>query len=201
MSAVPLKLIVGLGNPGPEYAQTRHNAGFWLVDELAARHGGSFRYDSRHQGELTRARIAGAEVWLFKPMTYMNCSGGPTRSLASFYKVELDSILVAHDELDFPPGHVKMKKGGGGGSNGLRDVIANLGDDFWRIRIGIGHPGDRSMVLDYVTGRPSREDAKVIGEAVEAAADIVPVIITEGPQKAMNRLHSRNPASSAPPPS
>jgi PTH1 family peptidyl-tRNA hydrolase len=134
-------------------------------------------------------------------MTYMNCSGGPTRSLASFYKVELDSILVAHDELDFPAGQVKMKKGGGGGGNGLRDVIANLGDDFWRIRIGIGHPGHRSMVLDYVLGRPSREDAKLIGEAVEAAADIVPVIITEGPQRAMNRLHSRNPSPSAPRPS
>jgi peptidyl-tRNA hydrolase, PTH1 family len=201
MSAVPLKLIVGLGNPGPEYAQTRHNAGFWLVDELAARHGGSFRHDSRHQGELTRVRIAGEEVWLFKPMTYMNCSGGPTRSLASFYKVDLDSVLVAHDELDFPPGQVKMKKGGGGGGNGLRDVIAHLGDDFWRIRIGIGHPGHRSMVLDYVLGRPSREDAKVIGEAVEAAADIVPIIITEGPQKAMNRLHSRNPPTTPPRPS
>lgn len=203
MSAVPLKLIVGLGNPGPEYAQTRHNAGFWLVDELAARHGGSFRFDSRHQGELTQVRIAGHDVRLFKPMTYMNASGGPTRSLASFYKVELDSILMAHDELDFPPGQVRMKKGGSGGGNGPRDVLANLGGPFWRIRIGIGHPGpgDRSMVLDYVLGRPSREDAKLIGEAVEAAADIVPVIITEGPQKAMNRLHSRNPSSAAPRPS
>jgi PTH1 family peptidyl-tRNA hydrolase len=197
MSAVPLKLIVGLGNPGPEYAQTRHNAGFRFVDQLALRYNGSFRHDSRHQGELTRVQIAGEDIWLFKPMTYMNNSGSPTRSIASFYKLPLDSVLVAHDELDFPPGQIKLKKGGGGGGNGPRDLIAQLGEDFWRIRIGIGHPGHRSAVLDYVLGRPSREDEKLIQEATDAAVDIVPVIIAEGPQKAMNRLHSRN---SSPPP-
>ncbi len=193
MSALPLKLIVGLGNPGPEYAQTRHNAGFVLVDELAARHGGKFRSEPRHKGELARIRIGDEELWLLKPMSYMNNSGGPVRSVATFYKVPLSALLVAYDELDFPVGTVKLREGGGaGGHNGMRDLIAQLGDGFWRLRIGIGHPGDRAAVLSYVLGRPQPEDARVINESIAAAADVVPVIIAEGPQKAMNRLHTRN---------
>src|SRR5579872_501078 len=193
MSALPLKLIVGLGNPGPEYAQTRHNAGFVLVDELAARHGGKFRSEARHKGELARIRIGDAEIWLLKPMSYMNNSGGPVRSVATFYKVPLTALLVAYDELDFPAGTVKLREGGGaGGHNGMRDLIAQLGDGFWRLRIGIGHPGDRAAVLSYVLGRPQPEDARLINESIAAAADVVPVIIAEGPQKAMNRLHPRN---------
>jgi peptidyl-tRNA hydrolase, PTH1 family len=193
MSALPLKLIVGLGNPGPEYAQTRHNAGFVLVDELAARHGGKFRGEARHRGELTRIRIGEEELWLLKPMSFMNNSGGPVRSVATFYKVAPSSILVAYDELDFPPGTVKLREGGGaGGHNGMRDVIAQLGDAFWRLRIGIGHPGNRDAVLSYVLGRPRPEDARLINESIAAAADVVPTIIAEGPQKAMNRLHTRN---------
>jgi PTH1 family peptidyl-tRNA hydrolase len=193
MSALPLKLIVGLGNPGPEYAQTRHNAGFVLVDELAARHGGKFRSELRHKGELTRIRIGAEELWLLKPMSFMNNSGAPVRSIATFYKVPPGSILVAHDELDFPPGTVKLREGGGaGGHNGMRDVIAQLGDAFWRLRIGIGHPGNRDAVLSYVLGRPLPEDARLINESIAAAADVVPLILAEGPQKAMNRLHTRN---------
>jgi peptidyl-tRNA hydrolase, PTH1 family len=193
MSALPLKLIVGLGNPGPEYAQTRHNAGFVFVDELAARHGGKFRSELRHKGELARIQIGTQDLWLLKPMSYMNNSGGPVRSVATFYKVPPGSILVAYDELDFPAGTVKLREGGGaGGHNGMRDVIAQLGDGFWRLRIGIGHPGDRAAVLSYVLGRPQPEDARLINESIAAAADVVPVIIAEGPQKAMNRLHTRN---------
>ncbi|HXR92727.1 MAG TPA: aminoacyl-tRNA hydrolase [Steroidobacteraceae bacterium] len=193
MSALPLKLIVGLGNPGPEYAQTRHNAGFVFVDELAARHGGRFRSEARHKGELARIRIGAEELWLLKPMSFMNNSGGPLRSVATFYKVAPDSILVAYDELDFPPGTVKLREGGGaGGHNGMRDVIAQLGDGFWRLRIGIGHPGNRDAVLSYVLGRPRPEDARLINESIAAAADVVPTILAEGPQKAMNRLHTRN---------
>jgi len=193
MSALPLKLIVGLGNPGPEYAQTRHNAGFVLVDELAARHGGKFRSEPRHQGDLARIRIGDEELWLLKPMSFMNNSGGPVRSVATFYKVPLSALLVAYDELDFPVGTVKLREGGGaGGHNGMRDLIAQLGDGFWRLRIGIGHPGDRAAVLSYVLGRPQPEDARQINESIAAAADVVPVIIAEGPQKAMNRLHTRN---------
>jgi peptidyl-tRNA hydrolase, PTH1 family len=192
MAGQPLTLIVGLGNPGPTYARTRHNAGFELVDELARRTGVSLRHEARHQGELGRAAIGGGDVWLLKPMTYMNLSGQSVRSVAGFYRIPSQSILVAHDELDFPPGLVRLKEGGGaGGHNGLRDIIAQLGDDFWRLRIGIGHPGDRDAVLNYVLGRPPAAEAALIHEAVLAAADAVPVMLSDGAQKAMNRLHVR----------
>jgi peptidyl-tRNA hydrolase, PTH1 family len=193
MAGEPLKLIVGLGNPGTEYARTRHNAGFQFVDELARRHGAMFRSEPRHRAELARARIADAQLWLLKPMSYMNHSGDPVRSVASFYKVPLEAILVAYDELDFPAGIVRLKLGGGAaGHNGMRDVIAQMGDGFWRLRIGIGHPGDRTQVLDYVLGRPCAADAMLIQEALHAGADILPVMLTEGAQVAMNRLHSRD---------
>jgi PTH1 family peptidyl-tRNA hydrolase len=199
MAGEPLKLIVGLGNPGTEYARTRHNAGFQFLDELARRSGAVFRSEPRHRAELARARIADAELWLLKPMSYMNHSGDPVRSIASFYKVPLPSILVAYDELDFPAGVVRLKQGGGAaGHNGMRDVIAQMGDGFWRLRIGIGHPGDRSQVLDYVLGRPSAADAQLIHEAILAGADSVPMLLTEGAQIAMNRLHSRETAPGAP---
>jgi len=192
MAGEPLKLIVGLGNPGTEYARTRHNAGFQFVDLLAQRHGAVFRSEPRHRAELARVRIADAELWLLKPMSYMNHSGDPVRSVASFYKLPLQSLLVAYDELDFPAGVVRLKHGGGAaGHNGMRDLIAQLGDGFWRLRIGIGHPGERAQVLDYVLGRPSASDAVLIRDALSAAADIVPLLLREGAQVAMNRLHSR----------
>ena len=192
MSAPPLKLIVGLGNPGPEYARTRHNAGFWLVDELARRFGATFRNESRYHAELARVRVGGDELWLLKPMSFMNRSGGPVQSVASFYKIPVESILVAYDELDFPAGVVRLKQGGGaGGHNGMRDIIAQVGDAFWRLRIGIGHPGDKSLVLNYVLGRPQPDDERLILEAVRSAIDVVPVLLTEGASKAMNRLHTK----------
>jgi peptidyl-tRNA hydrolase, PTH1 family len=192
MAGEPLKLIVGLGNPGTEYARTRHNAGFRFVDELAERHAATFRSEPRHSAEVARARIGEQELRLLKPMSYMNHSGDPVRSVATFYKVPVEAILVAYDELDFPAGAVRLRQGGGAaGHNGLRDVIAQMGDGFWRLRIGIGHPGDRSQVLDYVLGRAQPEEAQLIREATLAAADIVPVLLTDGAQIAMNRLHSR----------
>jgi PTH1 family peptidyl-tRNA hydrolase len=199
MAGEPLKLIVGLGNPGTEYARTRHNAGFQFVDELARRHGALFRSEPRHHAELARARIGASELWLLKPMNYMNHSGDPVRSVASFYKVALGSILVAYDELDFPAGVVRLRQGGGAaGHNGMRDVIAQMGDGFWRLRIGIGHPGDRSQVLDYVLGRPAPADAELIEGAIGAAVDAVPVLLSEGAQIAMNRLHGRDPVPATP---
>jgi PTH1 family peptidyl-tRNA hydrolase len=198
MAGLPLKLIVGLGNPGPTYARTRHNAGFDFLDELARRTGASLRREARHQGELARASIDGADVWLLKPMTFMNLSGQAVLSLAGFHRIAPPSILVAHDELDFPPGVVRLKEGGGaGGHNGLRDIMARLGDEFWRLRIGIGHPGDRGAVLDYVLGRPPAAEAGLIHEAVLAAVDAVPVMLADGAQKAMNRLHARGGAGPA----
>ena len=199
MPGEPLKLIVGLGNPGTEYARTRHNAGFHFLDELARRHDALFRSEPRHRAELARARIGESELWLLKPMNYMNRSGDPVRSVASFYKVPLASILVAYDELDFPAGVVRLRLGGGAaGHNGMRDVIAQMGDGFWRLRIGIGHPGDRAQVLDYVLGRAAAADAQLIQDAIGAAAEVVPVLLDQGAQIAMNRLHSRDPVPAAP---
>ena len=144
MAANAIKLIVGLGNPGAEYARTRHNAGFWLVDELARRHGGTFRFEGKHQAELARVRIGGEELWLAKPMTFMNRSGGPVSSVLGFYKLAPAQMLVAHDEIDLPSGTVRLKEAGGhGGHNGLRDLIAAQGDGFWRLRIGVSHPGSQ----------------------------------------------------------
>src|SRR5579863_5267941 len=198
MTGESLRLIVGLGNPGTEYARTRHNAGFQFADELARRHGATFRSEPRHRGEVARVRIADTELWLLKPMSYMNHSGDPVRSVASFYRVPVEALLVAYDELDFPAGVVRLKQGGGAaGHNGMRDVIAQMGDGFWRMRIGIGHPGDRSQVLDYVLGRPPAEEAQLIRSGVQTGADIVPVLLAEGAQVAMNLLHSRD--SAAPP--
>jgi peptidyl-tRNA hydrolase, PTH1 family len=199
MAGEPLKLIVGLGNPGTEYARTRHNAGFQFADELARRYGATFRSEPRHRAELARARVGHDDVWLLKPMNYMNHSGDPVRSVATFYKVPVQSILVAYDELDFPAGVVRLKSGGGAaGHNGMRDVIAQMGDEFWRLRLGIGHPGDRALVLDYVLGRPSAVDAQLIRDAIDAAADSVPTLLNEGAQIAMNRLHGRDPPATGP---
>ncbi len=199
MAGEPLKLIVGLGNPGTEYARTRHNAGFQFLDELARRHGAVFRSEPRHRAELARARIGESELWLLKPMNYMNHSGDSVRSIASFYKVPLASILVGYDELDFPAGVVRLRHGGGAaGHNGMRDVIAQMGDGFWRLRIGIGHPGDRAQVLDYVLGRPQATEAQLIHDAIAAAAEVIPILLTEGAQSAMTRLHSRDPAPASP---
>ncbi len=193
MAGIPLKLIAGLGNPGAEYARTRHNAGFWFADELARRHGGTFRLESRHQAELARVRIAGADIWLVKPMGFMNRSGGPLASVANFYKVAPDEILVGYDELDFPPGVARLKQAGGhAGHNGMRDVIAHLGEAVWRVRIGVGHPGTKNRVIDHVLTRASAEEDRLIHETVLAAADVVPVLLEQGAAKAMNILHSRD---------
>jgi peptidyl-tRNA hydrolase, PTH1 family len=201
MSGVPLKLIVGLGNPGPDYARTRHNAGFWFADEVARRFGAIFRSEPRHQGELAKVRVDNTELWLLKPMSFMNRSGGPVHSVAGFYKIPAESILVAYDDLDFPPGVVRLKQGGGAaGHNGIRDIAPQVGDQFWRVRIGIGHPGDRAAVLNYVLGRPSAEDSRLIEGAIDAALDAVPALIAEGGQKAMHRLHTRGGANGSPAP-
>lgn len=198
MAGTTLKLIVGLGNPGEKYARTRHNAGFWFVDELARRHGGVFRVESKHLGEVARIRVtaeggATPEIWLLKPGTYMNKSGGSIASLANFYKVAPGEVLVAHDELDLPVGTARLKLGGGhGGHNGLRDTIAAIGADFWRLRVGIAHPGHKDLVLDYVLQRASSEDERAIHDSLARAADALPVMLGQGAEKAMNRLHTQD---------
>ena len=192
MAATALKIIVGLGNPGAEYARTRHNAGFWLVEEVARRHGGSFRFEGKHQAELARVRIGGEEVWLAKPMTFMNRSGGPVSSVLGFYKIAPRDMLVAHDEIDLPSGTVRLKDGGGhGGHNGLRDLIAAQGDGFWRLRIGVGHPGNSKEVVDFVLTRAGADEQRVIDETIAAGADAVEEMLRNGAQIAMNKLHSK----------
>jgi PTH1 family peptidyl-tRNA hydrolase len=186
------KLIVGLGNPGAEYERTRHNAGYWFVDELLRRHGGAWRRESRHQSELARAAIGGAELWLQKPLTFMNGSGAAVASLARFHRIEPGAILVVHDEIDLPPGAVRLKQGGGhGGHNGLRDVIAQMGPDFWRLRLGVGHPGSKDEVIDYVLEKPRAEERRLIEAALTRTLDVVPELLRDGTQKVMQMLHTR----------
>jgi len=186
-----IMLIVGLGNPGGQYEETRHNAGFWFVDLLAQRFGGSFKAESRFHGAACRIQVGGRECWLLKPSTFMNRSGQSASSLARYYKIPVESMLVAHDELDFPAGELRLKRGGGhAGHNGLRDIISAMGADFHRLRIGIDHPGDRNRVTDYVLSRPSRADYDSICIGLEKAADALQVIVAGELQKAMNLLHS-----------
>jgi PTH1 family peptidyl-tRNA hydrolase len=188
----PIRLIVGLGNPGADYAATRHNAGFWFVDLLAERQGGAFRSESKFHGQVCRILIKGRECWLLKPSTFMNRSGQSVSSLAKYYKIGLEEILVAHDELDMPPGVVRLKFGGGhAGHNGLRDIVSAMGGkEFWRLRIGIDHPGNARDVVNYVLGRPSKQDADAIAGALGESERVLPDLVEGRFQLAMNSLHS-----------
>jgi peptidyl-tRNA hydrolase, PTH1 family len=192
MAGLALRLIVGLGNPGPEHLNTRHNAGFWFVDLLAKRHGGEFRDYRKYSGETARVTIAEHELILLKPTTYMNRSGLSVRQVSDFYKLAPDEILVAHDELDIPVGTLRLKHAGGhGGHNGLRDTIAHIGENFWRLRVGIGHPGNKADVIDYVLTRAPRAEEDLIYQAVDTAADCMPLLLEQGAERAMTKLHSR----------
>ena len=196
MAGLSLKLIVGLGNPGPEHAETRHNAGFWCIDRLAAAVGGSLRPHARYHGEVGRITIDGRELWLLKPTTYMNRSGLAVRALAEYLRIAPDETLVAHDELDLPVGAVRLKLGGGpGGHNGVRDVITQIGDGFWRLRFGIGHPGTRQEVIDYVLKRAPAAEQVLLDDAVAAGAEAIPRLLVDGAEKVMNSLHRRAPAA------
>lgn len=192
MPGTPLKIIVGLGNPGPEHVLTRHNAGFWFVDALAARHSGRFRSHTKFQGDICRLTLSGNDITLLKPSTYMNRSGLAIRALADYIKASAADILVVHDELDLPVGEVRFKVGGGhGGHNGLRDTITHIGADFWRLRIGIGHPGDKSEVIDYVLHRAPQAEEDAIIDSIGAALDELPVFLERGAEQAMNSLHGK----------
>jgi PTH1 family peptidyl-tRNA hydrolase len=189
---MPIRLIVGLGNPGPEYELTRHNAGFWLVDALAGR---ALSRESRFNALTAKKTIAGHEVWLLEPQTYMNRSGQSVGALARFYKIAAEDILVVHDELDLPPGAAKIKKGGSsGGHNGLKDISAVLGtQDYWRLRIGIGHPralNTQQQVVDFVLHRPRKEEQPLIDEAIARSLDVIPSLCEGKFEAAMMRLHT-----------
>ena len=188
-----IQLIVGLGNPGAEYKDTRHNAGFWFVDQLARRYGGSFRNEAKFFGEACKVIIEMRDVWLLKPMTFMNRSGQSVAALSRFYKIPEENILVVHDELDIPAGDIRLKKGGGhGGHNGLRDIIAQLGTkEFMRLRVGIDHPGNAKQVANYVLKQASIDDKISIEHALDAAEAEISGIVKGEYQQVMNRLHTK----------
>ena len=190
--ASSIKLLVGLGNPGDKYTHTRHNAGAWLVERFAQQHNSSLTLDKKFFGFTAKVSANGQTIWLLNPTTYMNRSGQAVGSLANFYKIPPEDIIVAHDELDFEPGIAKFKQAGGhGGHNGLRDIISSLGGSksFYRIRIGIGHPGDSRQVADYVLTKPSKSDLDKIDESIDQSLQALPEGLNGQWQKAMNILH------------
>lgn len=188
-----LNIIAGLGNPEDRYAQTLHNAGFWFVDELARREGAQFRYEKRFDADICKITISDSELWLIKPQSYMNLSGGPVRSMLDYYRLTTNELLVAHDEIDLPPGTVRLKKGGGhGGHNGLRDVIQHCGQDFMRLRLGVGHPGQKDKVTGYVLKRATGDMESAILANVAEAAEVMPLLVDEGLNAAMKELHTES---------
>lgn len=192
MPSTPIRLIVGLGNPGAEYETTRHNAGFWLIDQLAH---GALRKESRFHALAAKIRVSSHEVWLLEPQTFMNRSGQAVGAIARFFKINPDEILVVHDELDLPPGAAKLKKGGSsGGHNGLKDISAALGTpDYWRLRIGIGHPRELKLqqpVVDFVLHRPRAEEQAQIDEAIAKSVALIPLLCEGQHERAMLELHT-----------
>ena len=189
-----LRLIVGLGNPGPEYARTRHNAGFWWIDALADKHGARWGIESKLQSETAKLVLAGESLLLLKPLTFMNHSGRAVTAALRYWKIEPEQMLVAHDELDLPPGTARLKfDGGHGGQNGLRDTMALLGHGrFHRLRLGIGHPGHKDKVTPWVLGRPGRDDEASLLRAIDEAIEVLPLAVSGDLNEAMKRLHTKS---------
>ncbi len=188
-----IQIIAGLGNPGNDYAHTRHNVGFWFIDQLVSHYHLNLKNESKFSGEIAKLESSAGNIWLLKPTTFMNRSGQAIARLAQFYKIKPEQILVIHDELDLPPGIVKLKKGGGhGGHNGLRDSIAQLGSkDFYRLRLGIGHPGSKERVVGFVLGKTPQSEQLLIESAISKALDSMDIILQGNMQKAMNQLHAK----------
>ena len=188
-----IKLFVGLGNPGPEYEATRHNAGFWWIDALARELKAPLSLDKSYYGQVARTTLNGQTVWLLKPLTFMNLSGKSVAALARFFKIEPAQVLVAHDELDIAPGQAKLKFGGShAGHNGLRDIHAQLGSsDYWRLRLGVGHPGVKSEVINWVLKKPSQEDRMAIEDSIARALKAVPELFKGEMEKATMMIHTR----------
>jgi len=195
-----IRLFVGLGNPGPEYEDTRHNAGFWFIDELARRLGVHLQPDRAYHGLVARANMPQGPVWLLQPMTYMNLSGKSVAPLARFFKIAPEEVLVVHDELDLLPGQVKLKKGGGhGGHNGLRDIHAQLGTpEYWRLRLGIGHPGVKHEVANYVLRKPPQAEREVIFKCVALGLDATDAMLAGDMTKAVTLVHAQPPRPKPP---
>ncbi len=191
-----IQLIVGLGNPGPEYQHTRHNAGTWLVEHLARQHNITLKPDPKFHGLVGRGNIAGKDIRLLIPTTYMNKSGVAVAGLSKFYKILPENMLVAFDELDLPPGVVKFKQGGSSSQNGIRDIVSRMGNnkDFLRLRVGIGHPGNRQQVTGHVLGKAPLAEQKLMDDAIDEATRCIDILLRQDLKAAMNRLHSFKPA-------
>ena len=196
-----IKLFVGLGNPGPEYEATRHNAGFWWIDELARELKVSLVPERSYYGLMARANVNGNTVWLLEPQTFMNASGKSVAALARFFKIQPEEILVVHDELDVTPGQVKLKRGGShAGHNGLRDIHAQLGSsDYWRLRVGIGHPGVKSEVVNWVLKKPSPDQRKLIDDSIIHSLKSYPALLEGDMEKATMQIHTSKPPRPKPP--
>ncbi len=189
----PIRIIAGLGNPEEKYERTLHNAGFWFVDELARKYGGSFRYEKKFDADYCRVNLHGEDVWLVKPQSYMNCSGQPIRGMLDYYRLRTNQLLVAHDEIDLPPGTVRLKEGGGhGGHNGLRDIIKHCGNEFLRLRLGVGHPGEKHKVTNYVLKRGSSDVESAVERNIDDAIDVMPEVVDGNVSAAMKKLHTKD---------
>jgi len=197
-----IRLLVGLGNPGPEYEATRHNAGFWFVDEVARKLGATLSIDRSYFGRVARVNRSEGPIWLLEPMTFMNLSGKSVAALARFFKIATSEVLVAHDELDLLPGQVKIKLGGSAaGHNGLKDIQAQLGSaDFWRLRLGIGHPGVKAEVVDYVLRKPPAEQREAIERSIEQSLRALDLLLAGNMEHAMMKIHARPPRPKPEPP-
>ena len=199
----PIDLIVGLGNPGAEYAATRHNAGFWFVDLLASAHGGRLSLERKLQGESGEITVAGRRIRLLKPMTYMNLSGQSVGATVHYFKIPTEHVLIAYDELDLPPGRVQLRfDGSSAGHKGCGSVIEALGPKFWRLRFGVGHPrdqerpaGGRKDVIDHVLRRADGEEETTLRDRLREAAELLPMLLEHGAERVKNRLHTRKPES------
>ncbi len=196
-----IKLFVGLGNPGPEYEATRHNAGFWWIDQIARQRGGRLVAERSYHGLMARTQVRGQTVWLLEPQTFMNLSGKSVAALVRFYKIAPEQILVVHDELDLAPGQAKLKRGGGhAGHNGLRDIHAQLGTgDYWRLRLGIGHPGDRAEVVGWVLRKPPADELAQIETAITRSAQAFEQLVMGEMERATVQIHTDKPPRAKPP--
>ena len=189
----PIRIIAGLGNPDEKYERTLHNAGFWFVDELARKYGGSFRYEKKFDADYCRIDLHGEDVWLVKPQSFMNSSGQPIRGMLDYYRLRTNELLVAHDEIDLPPGTVRLKEGGGhGGHNGLRDIIRHCGNDFLRLRLGVGHPGEKHKVTNYVLKRGSADIEAAVERNIDDAVAVMPELVEGNVAAAMKQLHTKD---------
>jgi PTH1 family peptidyl-tRNA hydrolase len=189
----PIRIIAGLGNPEDRYERTLHNAGFWFADALARKFGGHYRFEKKFDAEICRVKIHGEDVWLVKPQSYMNHSGTPVRGMLDYYRLQPAELLVAHDEIDLPPGTVRIKEGGGhGGHNGLRDIIRHCGADFLRLRLGVGHPGEKDKVTNYVLKPGAADVETAIERNIDDAIGVLPELVDGNINAAMKKLHTQD---------